>query len=102
VPPGAGAVGAGIVGEDALDDDALLAVPGERAGEEGGARLTVLARRDLGVGEARMVVDATWRKCQPAPVLRRLLAPRIRLPTCQKRLSRFVSTWRSSPARSRS
>lgn len=56
-PPGAGAVGAGVVGEDARDDDALLAVPGERAGEEGGAGVAVFAREDLRVGEARVVVD---------------------------------------------
>jgi hypothetical protein len=51
-------VGLGVVGEHALDDDALLAVPGARSREEAGARLGVLAGQELGVSEARVVVDS--------------------------------------------
>src|SRR5439155_25511795 len=56
-PPRSGAIGGGVVGEHALDGDAALAVPGDRACEEGGARLAVLAGEDFGVGETGVVVD---------------------------------------------
>jgi hypothetical protein len=50
-------VGLGVVGEHALDLDALLGVPREGAGEEGGAVGGAVGAEQLGVGESRVVVD---------------------------------------------
>ena len=50
-------VGLGVVGEHALDDDALLAVPDTGAAQEGSALLLALGAQDLAVGKPRVVVD---------------------------------------------
>ena len=41
-----------VVGEDALDLDAVLEVPGAGAAQEGGAVCRAFSGKDLGVGEA--------------------------------------------------
>ena len=96
--PAVRVVGLGIVGEDALDDDSLLAIPGSRADEEGRAGEAVPAEQ-LGVREPRVIID---RYVQPVPAspaaLGRIGAATMRLPTVQKRPSFLVSTCRSSPA----
>jgi hypothetical protein len=80
----------------------VLAVEGERALKEAGAGGAVLGGEQLGIGQPRVVVD---RDVQVLPAgLRERWTPsaRIRLPTVQKQPSFFVSTWTSSPGRSRS
>src|SRR5580704_5403101 len=61
--PGAGgaegmaAVSRTIVGHDPLDVDAVTGEPIERAAEEGNGVFLLLVRQELGVGQARGVVD---------------------------------------------
>jgi len=50
-------VGLRIVGEHALDGDAALGIPGNRAPKEASAADSVAAGKELGVGQARVVVD---------------------------------------------
>jgi hypothetical protein len=101
-PPGTRAIGARIVGEDALDNDALPAIPGERAGEEGRARPAVFAGQDLRIGQARVVVDRDVEEvparagAAPAAVLEDRLAD------VPEKVESLAVDWRSSPARSRS
>jgi hypothetical protein len=47
-----GAVAVAVVGKDALDADALLAVPTDGAAKEGDAVVGTLASQQFGVGEA--------------------------------------------------
>jgi len=51
-------VRAAVVGEDALDLDAVAAVEGDRAVQERDRGCCFLVSEDLGVGEAAVVVDA--------------------------------------------
>ena len=52
------AIGRAVVGHDALDGDAQGGEPGDGALEEGHGTFLALVGEDLGVGEARGVVDA--------------------------------------------
>jgi hypothetical protein len=63
--PSARAVGAGVVGQDALDSDPLLAVPGERAGRGRWRRPPRPLWQKFAVGRPRMVVD---RQVQVPPI----------------------------------
>src|SRR4029453_16295400 len=55
--PGARAVTVAVVGEDALDDDSPPAIPSDGPTQEGQALTRPLAREQLRVGKARVVVD---------------------------------------------
>ena len=55
---GVAAIGRAVVGHDPLDGDAEAGEPGQRPLEEGHGALLALVGQDLGVGEARGVVDA--------------------------------------------
>src|SRR5215207_3730663 len=57
IAPGKGAIAVAVVGEDALDDDTSLCVPTDGPAQEGDAVGRALAREQLRVGEARVVVD---------------------------------------------
>ena len=57
VAEGMAAVGAAVVGHDALDGDAVAGEPGERPAEEGGGAGLALVGQDLGIGQARGIVD---------------------------------------------
>jgi hypothetical protein len=50
-------VGGAIVGEDSFDGDAVAAIEGDRATEEADCGRCFLVAKDLGVGEAAVVVD---------------------------------------------
>jgi hypothetical protein len=50
-------VGLGVVGEDAFDAHAVVVVPAGCAFEEVHAAVRVLAGKELGVGEPRVIVD---------------------------------------------
>jgi len=51
------AIGATVVGHDPLDGDAVAGKPGERPIEEGDRAGLALVGQDLGVGQARGVID---------------------------------------------
>src|SRR6266566_3627346 len=55
--PSVRAVAVAVVAEDAFDGDAAVAVPAEGAAEEGDAIGGALARQQLCVGQARVVID---------------------------------------------
>jgi hypothetical protein len=104
--PGARVIGLGVVGQQALDQDALLPIPGEGALEEADAGLGILARQQLGIGQPRVVVDRDVQVLPADPPValgtRPARSPSTRLPGSQKRPSLFVSMCKSSPACSRS
>jgi hypothetical protein len=52
------AIAGAIVGEDTLDLDIVLLVPGHGAAEESSSSFAALVRQDLHVSDSRVVVDA--------------------------------------------
>src|SRR5215210_1059336 len=98
-------VGLGVVAQHALDADALVSVPGDGSLEEADAGRGVLAREELGVGEARVVVDCHL-QVLPAdtPVLARAtgLLAEYALAGLPEAPEFLRSTCSSSPGRARS
>jgi hypothetical protein len=74
-------VGESVVGHDRLDPDAEAGEPGGGAGKEAGAGLAALVGQQLGVGQARGIVDRNV-QVFPADAARPVaapVAPRVRL-----------------------
>jgi hypothetical protein len=120
VAPDAGAVAGAVVGQDPFDGDACVAEEGVGALPEAGGGLLALVGEDLAVGEAGMVVDggvqiavaevgAAVVGAGPGGVavcgaVAAAVGPTVDLvATAVGDVARFLmSTWTSSPGRSRS
>ena len=104
VAEGMAAVGAAVVGHDALDGDAVAGEPGERPAEEGGGAGLALVGQDLGIGQARGIVDRDVQGLPANAVMavdRAGRRPVMRWPMPAILPSFLVSMWISSPGRSR-
>lgn len=65
--PDTGSVGGAVVGQDAFDDAAAVAEPGNCSVQDGGRRRGSLVGVDLGVGDTGVVVDDRVQKCLAGP-----------------------------------
>jgi hypothetical protein len=60
-------VGRAVVGHDPLDGDAVTGEPVERAADESKGAVFFLVGKQLGIGQARGIIDGTWSASQPVP-----------------------------------
>jgi hypothetical protein len=87
-------VGAAIVGEHPLDDDAAPGKPADRPPQEGRRRLATLIREDFDIGDPAVIIDGDVRVFVPGAVDQRA--------TRRMRASGLMSRCTSSPTRARS